>query len=109
VTQKLKVSTSAKRTSPLDLQGRTLTGSVAIFVSPTTNVKSVSFWLDKTNLTVAPRSTDTAAEFDFNGTANNGQAILFNTGTLTAGTHRIAARITYTNGTTAVISSTFTK
>jgi hypothetical protein len=107
--QKLQVSTSAKRTSPVDLQGRTLTGSVAVFITPTTSVKSVAFWLDKTNLTVAPRSVDSAAPFDFNGTANNGQAVLFNVGTLASGTHRIAARITYTNGTTAVISSTFTK
>ena len=109
VTQRLQVSTTTTRTNPVDLNGRTLTGSVAIFVTPTTSVKSVAFWLDKTNLTVAPRSTDSAAQFDFNGTANNGQAVLFNVGTLTAGSHRIAARITYSNGTTAVISSTFTK
>ena len=109
VAQKLQVSTSATRSGPLDLNGRTLTGSVAIFVTPTTSVKSVAFWLDKTNLTVLPRSIDSAAQFDFNGTASNGQAVLFNTGTLTAGTHRIAALVTYTNGTTAVLSSTFTK
>ena len=109
VTQRLQVSTTTTRTNPVDLNGRTLTGSVAIFVTPTTSVKSVAFWLDKTNLTVAPRSTDSAAQFDFNGTASNGQAVLFNVGTLTAGSHRIAARITYSNGTTAVVSSTFTK
>ena len=109
VTQKLQVSTSATRSNPVDLNGRTLTGSVAIFVTPTTSVKSVAFWLDKTNLTVLPRSVDSAAQFDFNGTASNGQAVLFNTGTLTAGTHRIAVLVTYTNGTTAVLSSTFTK
>ena len=109
VTQKLQVSTTATRTNPVDLNGRTLTGSVAIFVTPTTSVKSVAFWLDKTNLTVVPRSTDSAAQFDFNGTASNGQAVLFNVGTLPAGSHRIAALVTYTNGTTAVISSTFTK
>ena len=109
VTQKLQVSTSATRSSPVDLNGRTLTGSVAIFVTPTTSVKSVAFWLDKTNLTVLPRSFDSAAQFDFNGTASDGQAVLFNTGTLSTGTHRIAALVTYTNGTTAVLSSTFTK
>ncbi|MEO8265760.1 MAG: Ig-like domain repeat protein, partial [Ilumatobacteraceae bacterium] len=109
VAQKLQVSTSATRSSPVDLNGRTLTGSVAIFVAPTTSVKSVAFWLDKTNLTVLPRSFDSAAQFDFNGTSGNGQAVLFNTGTLTAGTHRIAALVTYTNGTTAVLSSTLTK
>jgi hypothetical protein len=109
VTQKLQVSTTATRTSPVDLNGRTLTGSVALFVTPTTSVKSVAFWLDKPNLTVLPRSIDTSAQFDFNGTAGNGQAILFNVGTLAAGSHRIAALVTYTNGTTAVISSTFTR
>lgn len=41
--------------------------------------------------------------------ASNGQAVPFNTGTLATGTHRIAALVTYTNGTTAVLSSTFTK
>jgi hypothetical protein len=109
VAQRLQVSTSANRSSPVDLNGRVLTGSVAIFVAPTTSVKSVAFWLDKTNLTVAPRSTDTAAQFDFNGTANNGQAVLFNAATLAPGSHRIAARVTYTNGTIAYISSTFTR
>jgi hypothetical protein len=109
VPQKLQVSTSATRSNPVDLNGRTLSGQVAIFVTPTTSVRSVAFWLDKTNLTVLPRSIDTSAQFDFNGTANNGQAVLFNVGTLAAGSHRISALVTYTNGTTAVISSTFTK
>jgi hypothetical protein len=109
VAQKLQVSTSATRSNPLELNGRTVSGSVAIFVSPSTSVKSVAFWLDKTNLTVAPRSVDSSAQFDFNGTAGNGQAILFNVGTLTPGSHRIAARVTYTNGTTAILSSTFTR
>ena len=109
VTQKLQVSTSATRSSAVDLNGRTLAGSVAIFLTPTTSVKSVAFWLDKTNLTVEPRTVDTAAPFDFNGTARNGQATLFNVGTLTPGSHRIAVRITYTNGTTAVLSSSFTR
>ena len=109
VAQKLQVSTSATRSNPVDLNGRVLSGSVAIFVAPSTSVKSVAFWLDKTNLTVAPRSVDSSAQFDFNGTASNGQAILFNVGTLTPGSHRIAARVTYTNGTTAILSSTFTR
>jgi hypothetical protein len=109
VTQKIQVSTSATRSSPVDLNGRTLSGSVAIFVTPTVSVKSVAFWLDTTNLTTPARSVDTAAAFDFNGTAKNGQATLFNVGSLVAGTHRVAVRITYTNGTTAVLSSTFTK
>jgi hypothetical protein len=109
VAQKLQVSTSATRSNPLELNGRTVSGSVAIFVSPSTSVKSVAFWLDKTNLTVAPRSVDSSAQFDFNGTAGNGQAILFNVGVLAPGSHRIAARVTYTNGTTAILSSTFTR
>jgi hypothetical protein len=109
VTQRIKVSTTTTRTSPVDLNGRTLSGSVAIFVDPTTSVKSVAFWLDTTNLTLPPRSTDTSAPFDFNGTASNGKATLFNVGTLTPGQHRIAVRITYSNGTTAVLSSVFTR
>jgi hypothetical protein len=109
VTQKLQVSTTATRSNPVDLNGRTLTGSVAIFVAPSTSVKSVAFWLDKPNLTVLPRSIDLSAQFDFNGTASNGQAVLFNVGTLAPGSHRIAALVTYTNGTTAVLSSTFTR
>jgi hypothetical protein len=109
VAQKLQVSTSATRSNPVDLNGRAVSGSVAIFVAPSTSVKSVAFWLDKTNLTVPPRSVDSSAQFDFNGTAGNGQAILFNVGVLAPGSHRIAARVTYTNGTTAILSSTFTR
>ncbi|MEP7114014.1 MAG: Ig-like domain-containing protein, partial [Ilumatobacteraceae bacterium] len=109
VAQKLQVSTSATRSNPADLNGRALAGSVAVFVTPTPSVKSVAFWLDKTNLTVLPRSIDSSAQFDFNGTGSNGQAVLFNVGSLAPGSHRIAARVTYTNGTTAVLSSTFTR
>ncbi len=109
VTQRIQVSTSPTRTNPAVLNGQSLSGSVAIFVAPTTGVKSVEFWLDKTNLTVSPRSVDSSAQFDFNGTAGNGQATMFNVGSLAAGSHRVAARITFTNGTTAVLSGTFTK
>jgi hypothetical protein len=109
VTQRIQVSTSPTRSNPAVLNGQTLSGSVAIFVAPTTGVKSVEFWLDKTNLTVSPRSVDSSAQFDFNGTAGNGQATMFNVGSLAAGSHRIATRITFTNGTTAVLSATFTK
>ena len=109
VTQRIQVSTSPIRTNPAVLNGQSLSGSVAIFVAPTTGVKSVEFWLDKTNLTVSPRSVDSSAQFDFNGTAGNGQATMFDVGSLAAGSHRVAARITFTNGTTAVLSGTFTK
>jgi hypothetical protein len=108
-TQRIQVSTTATRSNAVVLNGQTLSGSVAVFVAPTTSVKTVEFWLDKTNLTASPRSIDTAAPFDFNGTANNGQATLFNVGSLATGSHRIAARVTYTNGTTAVLTGTFTK
>jgi hypothetical protein len=47
--------------------------------------------------------------FDFNGTAGNGQATLFNVGSLTVGSHRIAARVTYSNGTIAILSGTFNR
>jgi len=109
VTQRIQVSTSPTRSNPADLNGQSLSGSVAIFVAPTTGVKSVEFWLDKTNLTVSPRSVDSSAPFDFNGTAANGQATMFNVGSLAAGSHRIAARVTFTSGTTAILSGTFTR
>ena len=109
VTQRIQVSTSPTRSNPAVLNSQSLSGSVAIFVAPTTGVKSVEFWLDKTNLTVSPRSVDSSAQFDFNGTAGNGQATMFNVGSLAAGSHRIAARVTFTNGTTAVLSAPFTR
>ena len=59
VTQKLRVSTTANRSNPVDLNGRVLTGSVAIFVTPTTSVKSVAFWLDESATVTAPLSIRT--------------------------------------------------
>ena len=88
--------------SPQDLQGRTLTGNVAIFVTPATSVKSVAV------LAGQDQPHGCAALHGHRGAVRlqrdrqQRQAVLFNVGTLTAGTHRIAARVTYTNGTTAV-------
>jgi hypothetical protein len=107
VAQKLQVSTSPTRSNPLDLNGRKLSGSVAIFVTPTASVKSVEFWLDKPF--PIPLSVDSSAPFDFIRTAGNGQATMFNVDILAPGTHRVFVRITFTNGTTAVVSATFTR
>ena len=109
VAQTIQVSASGTRSNPAQLSGQTLAGSVAIFVAPSTLVRKVDFWLDKNNLLGSPRSTDSLAPLDFNGTAGSGQANLFNVGSLAAGPHRVAVRVTYTNGTTAILSGNFVK
>jgi hypothetical protein len=96
------------------LSGATLTGgaSVYIFVRPTgvANVRRVSFTLDG-----KPFSVDGAAPYDFAGTSRSRacraceyRAYPFESNLLTLGQHSITATIERRNGTSVVLSASFT-
>ena len=103
----LQVSTSATRSAPSPLQGATLSGSVYVFVAPTTGVKQVRFYLDNTSATGTPRQTEGAAPWDFAGTATTGNANPFNASGIASGSHTVTAAIDKTAGGTDVVTSTF--
>ncbi len=103
----LVVSSSATRTSPSALAGKTVAGNIAVFTTPTTGVTQVRFWLDNPAATGTPRQTENAAAFDFAGTAANGNATLFNTTQIPDGSHSITALVTTSTG-VQTIAATFT-
>ena len=102
----LQVSSAADRSSPTPVQGKTLTGTIYVFVSPATGVTQVRFWLDNPQMTGTPRQTENTAPWDFAGTAANGTANPFNAAQL-SGQHSITAAVTRSGG-TDVLTSTFT-
>ena len=112
---KLMLSTSADRSVAVTLQGSTLitSGSMVVFTSPDTGVKSVTFWLDSATPAKpaeAPAMVENLAPFDFAGTdAQSGLAKVFSLSSLAIGLHTITAQVTNTDGTTrAPVTASFT-
>jgi hypothetical protein len=102
------MSTAANRASPSPLQGKTVSGSVYVFVSPASGVTQVRFYLDNPQRTGTPTRTEGLAAWDFAGTAASGDASPFSTATVVNGTHSITAAIDKTGGGTDVVTATFT-
>jgi hypothetical protein len=100
----LQMSTSAARTSPLPLSGKSLTAPVAVFTDNDPSVKSVSFYLDTAP---TPVHVEGFAPFDFAGTAATGDANLWNPASLAAGNHTIIASVTLVDGSTVTTAATF--
>jgi hypothetical protein len=98
------VSTSNARTSPANLQGRTLKGSAYIYVT-SAGARSVRFYLDDTARAKTPR-TDSSSPFDFAGTATNGRANPYVTTALSVGGHSMTVAVT-NGGLTRVVTVTF--
>jgi hypothetical protein len=105
----LMVSTSADRSSATPLDGVEVAGNIYVFTHDTsTGVKQVRFWLDDPAMSGSPRKSESGWPHDFNGTAGNKTAIAFDTTTIADGSHTITAAVTRTDGTSEVVSSTFT-
>jgi|GEM_PF-3817797 len=103
----LQVSTSPQRTAPIALGGAQLNDLVYIFVAPETGIKKVEFYLDTTP-PAPPRVTENLAPFDFNTTAADLTANAFDTNSIADGQHSVYARTTYSDGTSEILSATFT-
>jgi hypothetical protein len=108
VTYQLLVSTAADRSNSVELNGFSASGNMYVFTSPTTSVSQVRFFLDDASMVNAPRSIDTTAPYDFNGTAGNGTANPFDSTSIASGTHTITAALDLAGGGTTVISGSFT-
>jgi hypothetical protein len=94
------VSTAANRANPYALDGASVSGKIYVFVTPTTNVKKVEFFIDG-----ALKQTESYAPYDLAGSASGGLAAPFNADQLTSGYHTFSARITLTNGSRETISA----
>jgi len=104
----LLVSQSATRSSPILLQGQTVSGNIYVFTSPdTSDISRVRFYLDDPNMTGTPRRIEQNGPYDFNGGSVT-TATPFNTATLVNGTHTITAAIDLKSGGSTVVHATFT-
>jgi hypothetical protein len=105
-TSQLLVSSSPNRSNPVPLTGSSLSGTVYVFVGPSTGIARVKFYLDDPTMSAAPRQVEYNAPFDFAGTASNGSAQPFDTGKLSAGTHRVTAAVILSVGGTVILDAT---
>jgi hypothetical protein len=110
----LLVSTSSTRSSPVPLAGADLTGSVYIFTSDTTSstepsgVSKVSYWLDDPAMSGTATHVENLPPYDFVGTADDGTAEAWATGSVANGPHTITEAVTPTSGAVQTYTATFT-
>lgn len=102
----LLMSTSNGRTSAVSLNGRTVKGSIYVFVTGT-GAKSVKFYIDDTARAKAPVQTENTSPFDMAGTAANGKANPYATSKLSTGKHTLTVAV-LVGTTTRVVTATFT-
>ena len=108
-TYSLLVSTSPDRSSPVALEGQSVTGNIYVFVSPGTGIKRVDFFVDDPTMSGAPFKSDGKAPYDLAGTASGGGAVAFDTTLIPDGSHSVTAAVVIkATGATEVATSTFT-
>ncbi len=103
----LQVSTSPERSAPAGLDGRTVSGSVYVFVGPDAGLSRVDFYLDDPQRTKAPTHTENTVPMDFAGGAPAAPNP-FDTSSLSTGSHTMTAVVTDSSGVTLVLNATFT-
>lgn len=104
----LRVSTSARRTSPTALAGSSFTTDTTIHVFVSTNPGSPTIRRTTFSIDGRPFSTERVAPFDLAGTRLDGRAIGLDLSLLSAGAHEITARVEYTNGRTETLTAPIT-
>jgi hypothetical protein len=102
----LRVSSNAARTSARALDGATLKGAAYVFLTPTTHVARVTYWVDDTHRTRTPRHSDSLAPFDLVGGTTSAARPLW-TSTLAEGTHHLTAQVTTRGGRHIVVQAIF--
>jgi hypothetical protein len=102
----LLVSTSPDRSNSSRLDGSTVDGDVYVHVWPDDGVNRVRFFLDDPQRNSADR-TENLTPFDFGGTTGTGSAGAWDTGSVSSGTHTIAAEVSFSNGSSTVVNATF--
>lgn len=98
----LMVSTAPDRSSPVALEGQSVSGNIFVFVSPASNVSRVDFSLDG-----ALVQTEHYPAYDLAGTASGNLAKPFDSMNLPDGPHTVTASITREDGKRVVATSTF--
>ncbi len=100
-THQLLLSRSPDRSSPVALDGQSLSGDVYVFTDPSSGTKQVSFYIDG-----GLAKTEYAAPYDLAGTASDGSAYPFHSSSLSEGSHTLTARISLIGGGTETLNAT---
>jgi hypothetical protein len=103
----LQVSSSPHRGSPFALDGARVGGSAYIFMTPTSGVVRVSFWLDDPSMRGKATYVEGGAPIDFAGTDAFGNARPWDASAIAVGTHSITAKVA-TRTTTTAFTTSFT-
>jgi Glycosyl hydrolase family 26 len=98
----LLYSTSATRSSPHPLNAATVTGSAAVWITPSGSASKVTFSLDGKSI-----RTESSVPYDFGGTAVSG-AKLYSFSGLAKGKHTVIAVIALSTG-SKTVTATFTR
>jgi hypothetical protein len=101
------VSSSPTRSEAVQLDGRTVSGTIYAFASPSTGA-SARFWLDDPAMAGQPRQVENNAPWDFAGGNSNGTARPFDTRTIANGEHTITVAVTLADASLAVAHARFT-
>lgn len=101
----LMVSQLSSRTSATTLSGATVSGSVYIFVTPTSGIVKASFWLDSPAMTDTAMHVERSAPIDFAGTDSAGKAKPWDSTTVADGNHTVSVKIDTSSATYAATST----
>ncbi len=104
----LLASNLPSRANPMPLDGSTVAGDVAVFISPESDVLRVNFYIDNTALIGSPDKIENLAPFDLGGTNSDDTALLWDSARLSDGRHTITARIELHSGAEQIRTATFT-
>ncbi|MEX2377992.1 MAG: G8 domain-containing protein [Dehalococcoidia bacterium] len=104
----LFVSSSSDRTSPVALDGSSVSGDVYVFTGPEDDVRSVTFWVNDIDMDGEPFIVEGRVPFDLAGTEGNMTAKPFDAAVLGNGAHSVSALIETRDGTTFTTTATFT-
>jgi hypothetical protein len=103
----LLVSFSATRASHIPLDTAPLAGQAFPFVVSPKEIREVRFHLDDPSLQGNPIHVATSSPYDFAGSLADGTAVPFDTTQVSDGTHSIAARVAYQDGTSETVTGVF--
>jgi hypothetical protein len=104
---KLLLSSSAYRSSPVDLQGQTVSGNIYVFVSPETGITQARFYIDNPSASGTALWTENNGPWDLAGGTTT-TANPYDTRKLSEGEHTITASLSLSTGANLVITSSFT-
>lgn len=95
------------RSSPTPLEGAAVSGIIHVFVDPGNDISQARFFLDDPSMSGSPTKIENLPPFDLGGTAQNGNAIGFDSALLADGSHTLTLALTLSGGQTEIQTINF--